>query len=712
MPRRLCIAAILLAFVSSAAAQPDDPGADLGGSEIAPTGPILDQGRFAPDGKGFFLILADDTRTPAQVCRIPTPRAKPVPLTRHPEGVARFDVSPDGRRFAFSFVTADRKRDLAVCDADGSNTRTVASTPEDEDYPRWLPDGRLTYVRAKGSARERSGRAAEIVLCDAAGQVGHAFPVPGLTSRPAFSADGARVYFARWKSETECEWSRAPIAILEGKPGETEFLLAADIDDVGMLFDVEPSPDERRLAFGWCRAPGEVCEVHLLDLSTREQRRWLASEKHTIYIEQWSADGASLLVSYDAPRFSESFLGLRLVPLPEELRRPSERPSAAGPLGPDTLVWLRPLRLPEEGPGFGPYYRLEAARADGGSLGVVTENATGFRLTGGGRLLVVSTVTTLMRAPVVRREVLLDLAAGTSRVLIDFAINPKWPDPADLEGKPLGMLDVSPDGRREAEVYMRQGALLLEIAERAKDGSRGATMRSEPVPKGWNPHTVVLAPEGSSAAVVLHAPNRSLGDLPDAALWLVPAEKGASPRLLRDGHDPLWASDGSVCYAVWDRDPSRAGEIIAISLDAAELPRTLLAGGVEMRFGLQWDGPGRLAFVEVCEVDAWPGWPGALRTLAVEGGAASDVVAHGVLRFAPHPRGWAMFLMEGEPPDPADAAAWEKLRGRVVVRDRATGRDALVAGDLPVGGHLLWSTLFEGIGRSPWTASLGWTWSK
>lgn len=391
----------------------------------------------------------------------------------------------------------------------------------------------------------------------------------------------------------------------------------------------------------------------------------------------------------------------------------SQPPSAPATLGPDTLLWLRWLPMPSAAPAGSPLYRLEAARADGGALGVVADRAVGVRLTGGGRLLVVSTWTPGPHGSVLKHEAH-DHVLGTSRILFERVLDPDSGLGSAREGDPSGLLDVSPDGRREAEVYVRRGADHLEIAERAPDGSRGVTLRSEPVPRGWRARTVVLSPQGDHVAVLLHPAARSPGAPPAAAFWLVPADVDASPRLsLVRVHDPLWAPDGAACYAVWDRDTDRAGEIIAVSVDPAALPRTVLPGGRVLRFCLQWDGPGRLAFVEIARDATGTHWPGALRAIAAEGGAPSDLVPHGVLGFAPHPRGWALFLVAGERPGTESAPeAWEKLIGRVVVRDRDTGQESLVAGDLPVGGHLSLTTRLEWTGLPAWPPSLGWTGAK
>ena len=58
------------------------------------------------------------------------------------------DWAPDGRRIAF----ASRRRgslDIYVMNADGTDTRRLTATGDDDDNPTWSPDGRrLAFNRA------------------------------------------------------------------------------------------------------------------------------------------------------------------------------------------------------------------------------------------------------------------------------------------------------------------------------------------------------------------------------------------------------------------------------------------------------------------------------------------------------------------------------------------------------------------------------------
>ncbi len=703
--------------VAPAAAQPADPGADLPGVNLAPAGPTYRAGRFAPDGKGFFVLLADAAKAPARIMSVSAPGARPEPVFDHPGGIGRFEVSPDGRRNAFGFHSKAGNFDIAIHEA--GVVRLAAQSPDDECLPRWLPDGRLSYVRRehKFSWLPYQG-VAEIVLCDAAGEIRHVFPVSGLSSGPAFSRDGSRVYFAR-HGHDDIEWVRAPIGLLEGRPGETELLLSS-FRGFGDLAEAEPSPDERWLAFSWTpRATDrtsprtERSEIRLLDLATHEQRTWLASDTHRLHIDRWSPDGRSLIVPYGGDGIRSAYLGLRLVPIPDALHRPPEPLPTAGPLGADTLVWFRHLDQPERGPTSHPTQRIEASHEDGRSLGIVAEHAQYFRLTGGGRMLGVSIQTPLGGAKARWRMEYRDLAAGTARVLAEteVALNvARTSEPAEeSEGKPLGMPEVTPDGRRQARWFVRQGEVRLEIAQRTTNGDRDGTLRSEPVPNGWGGAEVALSPSGDWAAVILYDIAMAEQGIHQWALWLLPAAEWARPQLLEHVHDPLWDTDGGTLYAVRDLQGDE-GELIAVRAAGGET-RTLLAGGGLTRLGLQWDGPGRIAFVESPRGGSSAAWRGALRTVATSGGAATDLCASGVLSFAPYSRGYALLLMNGDVPTDLEGVPNEKLRGRIVVRDRATGRDAVVAADLPVANQLWLLTAASKWMTMPptWPGGLGWT---
>ena len=118
---------------------------DPHGSEEYPT--------FAPDGRRFAYIHYDDTG----VFQVWTARA---------DGRGRRDLtgassaatwpawSPDGTWIAFKRPSSHG--DLWLMRPDGSDKRNLTRTPSlDEQFPAWLPDGRVSFVRGDGR-HERS----------------------------------------------------------------------------------------------------------------------------------------------------------------------------------------------------------------------------------------------------------------------------------------------------------------------------------------------------------------------------------------------------------------------------------------------------------------------------------------------------------------------------------------------------------------------------
>ncbi|HXF98584.1 MAG TPA: hypothetical protein VNJ46_08235 [Gaiellaceae bacterium] len=125
-----------------------------------------------------------------------TPRAPARPPGLSPERVF-FQVdpawSPDGRRIAF----ASKRRgtfDVFVMDADGTGTRPLAATGEDESQPSWSPDGRWI-------AFERGDRG-DIYVARADGSgVRRVTSDPAQEIHPAWSPDGRWIAFVRRQPE-------------------------------------------------------------------------------------------------------------------------------------------------------------------------------------------------------------------------------------------------------------------------------------------------------------------------------------------------------------------------------------------------------------------------------------------------------------------------------------------------------------------------------
>jgi TolB protein len=59
--------------------------------------------------------------------------------------------SPDGSKIAFE-SERDGDHEVYVMNSDGSNQRNVSKSSETNDlFPTWMPDGRLSFVRQRGT---------------------------------------------------------------------------------------------------------------------------------------------------------------------------------------------------------------------------------------------------------------------------------------------------------------------------------------------------------------------------------------------------------------------------------------------------------------------------------------------------------------------------------------------------------------------------------
>lgn len=112
-------------------------------------------------------------------------------------------LSPDGRKIVFGSGRAGNT-DLYVMDLDGSNLKRLTNNPEDDNSPKWSPDGKY-IVFARALPDDNS----EIFLINADGSNEKRLTnQPGDDSHPNFSPDGKRIIFnsARTSPDLKIEW--------------------------------------------------------------------------------------------------------------------------------------------------------------------------------------------------------------------------------------------------------------------------------------------------------------------------------------------------------------------------------------------------------------------------------------------------------------------------------------------------------------------------
>ena len=99
--------------------------------------------RWAPDGS---YVLFNTWSAPRRLGRVPSHGGAPTMLSFSGEGAASFaDISPDGRRIAFSRAEPQGER-IYVAPASGGDPQLLTSSPG--AIPRWSPDGSLIAFSA------------------------------------------------------------------------------------------------------------------------------------------------------------------------------------------------------------------------------------------------------------------------------------------------------------------------------------------------------------------------------------------------------------------------------------------------------------------------------------------------------------------------------------------------------------------------------------
>jgi Tol biopolymer transport system component len=167
--------------------------------------------------------------------------------------------SPDGRRIAFARGTASR---LFVMRADGSEARRITDDAAEEGEPAWSPDGRwIAYVRRTSGTSIR-----ELWLVRPDGTGRRALTKLGAVSHtPAWSPDGRRIAFA-----TNVDSDQHDVYTI-GLGSTRPQRVTMTPDD---SFEPAWSPDGRTIAYS------EAGAIWAIDVETDEERKLTDSENN------------------------------------------------------------------------------------------------------------------------------------------------------------------------------------------------------------------------------------------------------------------------------------------------------------------------------------------------------------------------------------------------------------------------------------------------
>ena len=208
-------------------------------------------------------------------------------LTVDGDGVSVDDVffqvepawSPDGQQIAF----ASKRRgtfDLYVVDADGSATRSLTSTSDDDGHPTWSPDGtQLAFER---------GERGDIYVMDADGtRLRRITDHPSQEIHPSWSPDGRWIAFVRRTPETRI----SELWLMRPDGSRLHRLTSLQAGSLSPSW----SPDSRRIAFS-TNVGGTRSDIYTVGVNGKGLRR-LTRSADDAFEPAWSPDGTTIAYS-------------------------------------------------------------------------------------------------------------------------------------------------------------------------------------------------------------------------------------------------------------------------------------------------------------------------------------------------------------------------------------------------------------------------------
>ena len=187
------------------------------------------------------------------------------------------DWSPDGTSIAFASQRSG-SFDLYVMAADGTGTRRLTSTKDDESSPSWSPEGdRIAFARE-----------GDIYVMNANGSGARRISdVTAEEAEPAWSPDGSWIAYAR----------REP-----GTPLREIWIMRPDGTDRRQLTELQSasyspawSPDSTRIAFATNNRISQY-DIYWVTVATGRTTRVTVSEQDS-FEPAWSTDGNSIAFS-------------------------------------------------------------------------------------------------------------------------------------------------------------------------------------------------------------------------------------------------------------------------------------------------------------------------------------------------------------------------------------------------------------------------------
>jgi Tol biopolymer transport system component len=159
----------------------------------------------SPGGTGFRIAYQSVALSVnlLQWGRAPAGESGPVPVCPSTSFDYSAQLSPDGRRTAFSSIRGG-SRNIWICEPGGHARQVTHFSGPNTDSPRWSPDGRRLVFTA------RAGPSREVYLCDL--ETLRSWPLtddPADDGRASFSRDGNSIYFRSNRSGRDEIWKIA-----------------------------------------------------------------------------------------------------------------------------------------------------------------------------------------------------------------------------------------------------------------------------------------------------------------------------------------------------------------------------------------------------------------------------------------------------------------------------------------------------------------------
>ncbi len=184
--------------------------------------------------------------------------------------------SPDGTKIVFARETASSDEDIYVMDADGSQVVQLTTHPAQDEDPSWSPDGTKIVFQS-----DRDGNGEVYVMnADGSGQT-NLTNSPFGEDEPHFSPDGSRIAF-----DTDRD-SNNEIYVMNADGSSQTNVSNHPANDV----DLNWSPDGARIAFNTDRDGND--EVYVMDANGANQTR-LTSDPAEDDQPAFSPDGTKI----------------------------------------------------------------------------------------------------------------------------------------------------------------------------------------------------------------------------------------------------------------------------------------------------------------------------------------------------------------------------------------------------------------------------------